>query len=200
MKRFTLPLVVLVVVVIGVVWMVRKGPSQNAGVSVSQGQTAGGAGGQGGGGPMSQFREAHKITFMLSRMAMNIGRLDTDTDAHLTPAQAKSILAVLTPLRSKTSLTEDDSKAAIMKLKAELTEKQLTEMGKMKQPPRRFGGGGQNGPGGQMGQGGQRPRFDPNAMKEFNPFNPKKGNPMAARSAKRLNALFAALEAKANAK
>lgn len=160
--------------------------------------SAQGPGGPGGGsGPFAQFRESHKYTFMLSRMAANIGRL-SESKAPLTPKQAKAVLAVLQPLRKKTSLTQDEAKDSTKKLKAVLTEKQLTAIGKMK-PEHRFGGpGGQGRPGGQGGQGrmpqmqpGQgRPRFDMSAMKNFNPFNPPKGTPMAERGAKRMNDLF----------
>jgi hypothetical protein len=202
MKRIVLPIVVVVVIVVVAVVMMRKGPAGTPGAVVNQGQV-GGVGGQGGGGQMSQFREAHKYTFMLTRMASNIGRLDVETDAPLSAEQAKSILAVLTPLKTKPTLTQDEAKDIMMKLKATLTAKQLTEIGKMKQPDHRFRsanqGGGSGGPG--SGPGGtpraDRPRFDPSAMKDFNPFNPPKDSPMAGRSSKRLNALFTALEAKA---
>jgi hypothetical protein len=135
-------------------------------------------------------------------MAVNIGRLDK-SKAPLTAKQAKSVLAVLEPLKKKTKLTQDEAKIAIKKLKAVLDEKQLTEIGKMK-PEMRLAGpggpgrpGGQGGPGrmpgGQPGQGGM-PRMDMSAMKNFNPFNPPKGTPMAEHGAKRMNELFDSLE------
>jgi len=161
-------------------------------------------GSNGPGGSSSQFREANKYKFMLVRMAHNIGRLNPEKKAPLTAKQAKAILGVLNPLRKKTTLTEDESKTYIKKLKANLTAKQLTEMGKMKRPERQ-GGGGQGGPGGPGGQGrpggqggpsanGQRPRFDPNAMKTYNPFNPPKDSPMGGRSSQRTADLFKGLE------
>ena len=101
------------------------------------------------------------------------------------------MLAVLQPLRSQPKLTQDQAKDALRGLKATLTEEQLTEIGTMKAPQygsRQNGQGGQGGaqgggPGGGGGQGGgqqgNRPRLDPVAMKDFNPFNLPENSPMA---------------------
>ena len=154
----------------------------------------------GGGGQMAQFRDEHKYTFMLMRMAEHIANMEKEQQTPLTQAQAATILQVLTPLRSKTSLSQDEAKATIRQLKPILTERQLTEIGKMKSS-RQSGSGGAtagagqdsgNAAGGQRqggqgrggtGSGGQRPRMDPAQMKDFNPFNPPPGSPMAARAA-----------------
>lgn len=160
-------------------------------------QTEGGRGG----GQFTQFREAHKYTFQLMGMAGNIGRLDKETKTPLTKAQAKAVLAVLKPLRAKPKLTQDEAKKALKGLKKVLTEKQLTEIGKMKPEDRRggqrMGSGNGDRPRGEGNGGGQRRRFDPDAMKNFNPFNPSKDAPGGERSAKRWQEFFAALEKKA---
>lgn len=197
MKR--IGLVVVIVVVLGAgVWIFasRRGSNQTSSGTAAPGarMAAGQPNAAGGAGAFSQSREAHKYALMLMRMASNIGRLETESDAPLTSQQAKSILAVLTPLRQRPSLSEDEAKDAVKGLKSVLTAKQLTELGKMKQPARRLQTG-------QRPEGaGQNRRFDPNAMKDFNPLNPRGSNPMAARSAKRIEALFDGLKKKAESK
>jgi hypothetical protein len=134
----------------------------------------------------------------------------------LTPAQAKKVLAVLQPLRSKPKLTQDQAKAALKALKPIFTVTQLNAMARIPASPggRRQGGGmgmggpggpgggrpgGPGGPGGNMPGGAtNRPAFDPNAMKDFNPFYAKaSGNDFGARNAKRWDTLFTGLQARA---
>lgn len=170
----------------------------NQSAQSNSGANARSGGGQQGGGSakFSQFRDEHKYTFMLMKLARNLARMEKEQQTPLTQAQAKTILQVLTPLRSKTSLSQDEAKATIRQIKPLLTERQLTEIGKMKsarQPGSGAASGGQDagsaggsagggqGRGGQSGQAGQRPRMDPAQMKNFNPFNPPAGSPMAER-------------------
>ena len=169
----------------------NQGGNNAASNQSSAGSQPGGGGAMG--GQFAQFREAHKFTFQLTSMVGNIAQLDTDGVAPLTPAQAKTMLGILTPLRTKASLTQDEAKETLKALKQVLTEQQLTEIGKMK--PRRSTRGGQGQ--GMRGSGGHRPNFDPNAMKDFNPFNPKGGAPTAQQSQQRWNTFFAALGKKA---
>lgn len=159
-----------------------------------------------------KFREEHKNTFALTELTGKLGRMERDGITPLTAAQAKSILDILTPLRTKEKLTQDEAKATIQQINAALTEAQLSALDKMpsgrngmRQRNGQGGSGGQGGfrPGGQNGQGGQggpngaqgnRPRFDPDAMKDFNPFNPDKGG---MGRGERMKAFFDMLEKKA---
>lgn len=178
--------------------------SDNGGAGTRSASSQAGNGAVGGGqasGDMRQrfaeFQEQHKYTFQLMRMAGNIGKLD-EAQAPLTKAQAKQVLAVLQPLRAKETLTQDEAKEALKGLKKVLTEKQLNKIAAMKQPERRGGGMGGNRARTEGGRapGGQRPpRMDPNAMKNFNPFNTD--SPMGARGRERWDETFKALEAKA---
>lgn len=208
MKRYVFPIMFLAATMAVTGCAAKKDSPQTKAQSTAPTQGAPGvAGGRGG---FTQFRESHKYTFMLTRMMANIGRLEAEGNAPLTKQQAKTILAVVEPLRKKPTLTQDEAKQTATKVKAVLTAKQLTEMGKMKQPERRGGQGQGMGQGRGMGMGqgmgqgqnGQRSRmnFDPIAMKNFNPFNASGNNPMAARSAKRMNEMFDALKLKANSK
>ncbi len=179
-----------------------------------------GGGTSGDNSQFAAFRAEHKFTFQLSQMVRKIGQIDQDPKYTLKPIQAKQILAVLKPLRSKPKMTQDQAKAALKQLKAVLTIDQLNAMARIKQPQRmgggagggqgmgRPGGGGFGGPGmGGQGMGrtggaqgmGARPPMDMNAMKNFNPFykNPKGEQGFMARGAKRTDAFFAALQAKA---
>lgn len=179
--------------------------------------SAQGMGGNGS-GPMAQFRNEHKFTFQLMQMVRKIGEIDQNPKYALKPAQAKKILGVLKPLRSKPTLTQDQAKTAIKKVQAVLTVDQLNAMARIKERPRGFGGGpgggqgmgrpggggfggpGMGAPGGRPGGQGNRPRMDASRMKNFNPFykNPKApAQGFAARGAKRMDTFFADLQKKA---
>jgi len=165
-----------------------------------------GGGNGAGGGQFAQFQAEHKFTFQLMQMTRKIGQIDKDPKYTLTPKQAKQILKVLKPLRKQPKMTQDQAKTALKQLKAILTIDQLNAMARIKQPQRMGGGsqgmgGGRPGGGGFGGAGGgqgNRPR-DPNAMKNFNPYykDPKGGQGFMAQRAKRMDDMFAALQAKA---
>ena len=162
---------------------------------------------QQGGGQFSAMREKYKYTFQLTTMVRHIEEINKDKKYTLTSAQAKKVLAILTPWRSKPKMTQDQAKTVARNLKKVFTAAQLNAMARIKphsgQGPggRSPGQGGQGGPP-RNGQAGERRHFDPNSMKDFNPFNTKvaKGDTRAAERAKRWNEFFAALQKKAKAK
>lgn len=165
---------------------------------------------QQGGGQFSAMREKYKYTFQLMTTGRHINDLLKDKKYAPTSAQAKQLLGILKPLRTKPKLTQDGAKNVLKSLKKVFTAGQLNAMARMKS---KFGQnrtqgaqpGGTGGPGGQgqrpAGQNGQR-KFDPNAMKDFNPFYTKvaKGDTRAAERVKQWNDFFAALEKKAKGK
>lgn len=157
---------------------------------------------QGQGGQFSAFREEHKYTFQLMQMVHHIGAINVQPKYTLTPAQAKQVLAVMKPIRSKSKLTQDQAKQALKDLKRIFNVSQLNAMAKIKPPARRVGPGGSGGPGGPGGPGGaqgNRPRMDSAAMKDFNPFYVKvsKSDPGSMDRGKRMNDTFSGLEKKA---
>lgn len=186
----------------------------------------GGPGGPGGGpgmgGPFAQFREQHKYTFQLMTMVRHIGEIDKQPKYALTPDHAKRTIAILKPLRSRPKLTQDQAKTTLKALKAVFTADQLNAMARVQDRRPGMGGGpggpggpggrgpGMGGPGGPGGRGpgmggpggAGRPRMDPNAMKNFNPFYTSGGgsNPMAARMAQRWSEFFSKLEQRAKHK
>lgn len=159
---------------------------------------------QQGANPMSAMREKYKYTFQLMQMVRHIGDIDKDKKYTLTPGQAKQLVAVLKPLRTKPKMTQDEAKNVLKKLKTPLTANQLNAMARIK--PKggtgqgRAPSGGANSPR-PNGQAGAR-RFDPNAMKDFNPFYTKvtKGDKRAEDRLKQWNTFYAGLEAKAKKK
>lgn len=171
-----------------------------AAVSLAQGTSGQGS------AAFSQMREKYKYTFQLMSMVRHIGEIDKDSKYTLTAAQAKKVLAVLQPLRSKSKLTQDQAKDVLKQLKPIFTVNQLNAMARIKdpqpgtRPPTAGRTQGQGRPGG--GTPGVRPRFDPNAMKDFNPFysNPKATDEISKRRAKRWNDFFTALQKKASGK
>ena len=152
-----------------------------------------------GSGQFQQFRDEHKYTFQLMQMVHHIQMINQDAKHTLTPAQAKSTLAVLKPLASKPKLSQDQAKQALKDLKKVFTVSQLNAMAKIKAPQRRMSSGGPGGPGGRRPQG-NRPRFDLASMKDFNPFYAKasKNDPMAADRQKRQAQFMSDLAKKAN--
>ena len=193
--------VVVVVAAAGGYFAFRGGgqssTAPSTGSTASAGGPAGGPPGAGGGsGAFEEFRKSHQYTFQLSRLAGNIGRLEKEKKAALKPDQAKAILAVLKPLCKQESMDQEQAKAAIKDLQKVLTDDQRNAISTMA-PEHRF-----RREGGSSGQrpSGQRPSFDLKAMENFNPFNPPKDSPMAERSKKRFDELFAALEKKAKGK
>ncbi|MDI6827229.1 MAG: hypothetical protein QME62_01955 [Armatimonadota bacterium] len=154
------------------------------------------------------FREKHKYTFQLMQMVRHIGEINKDKKYTLTPDQAKKVLAVLKPLRSKPKLTQDEAKKALKDLKPIFTAAQLNAMARIKPKfeQRRSPSGPPQRPNGQEPrrppQNSERRGPDLNAMKDFNPFYSKapKGDERAAERVKRMNEFFAELEKKASAK
>jgi hypothetical protein len=172
---------------------------------------------QEGRGQWSAMREKYKYTLQLTQMVRHIQEIDKDKKYTLKPSQAKQVLAVLKPLRSKPKMTQDQARQALKDLKKVFTADQLNAIARIKprfgagqgtsrrpgQTPGQGPGMGQREPGTSGGPGGQSGRrFDPNAMKDFNPFYAKapKGDERAARRAARWNEFFAGLEQKAKVK
>ncbi|MFA6451524.1 MAG: hypothetical protein WCX65_18780 [bacterium] len=147
------------------------------------------------------FGNGPRAAFQLSRLARNVGNLDTAGKNRLTAVQAKKILGIIKPLRKQTSLTDDQAKAATDKINVILTAEQKKLITAMK--PERRGGGGpgggmHNGPGGpggmHEGPGGEGRHQNRGMIENFNPFNPSKDMPMADELSKQCNDMFNKLE------
>lgn len=95
-------------------------PMAAAGASSSAQRPFGGPGGPGGPGG----RRQRPPSFALASLFRNIGQMDEDGKTPLTPAQAKAILAVMTPLRSKPTLKPEEAQNAQKLLEAQLTQTQ----------------------------------------------------------------------------
>lgn len=129
------------------------------------------------GGPPGQFAEMqkmHKYAFQLVRLVENIGRLEENGKAPLTSAQAKSVLAVLKPLRESDSLEEASARDAVTAMRGILTDKQYSVISAFP-PERQFRRNGPppsgRGPMGPPPNGGSPPNGAPRSMEEFNPLN-----------------------------
>jgi len=179
-------------------------------IAVAQGSSA-----------FTKFRDQHKYTFQLRTMVTS-GMMECERSpaTKIKPAQAKQFLTVLKPLRTQPKLTQDQAKAAIQKVQRIYEAKQLAAVDKAIQQSRNRrgggggspgGGGGAPGAGGRPGGGGPpggstgaRAPFDPNKLKNFNPFNPKKdgfgGERGYERNVQRNKSLFSFLEARAAGK
>lgn len=152
------------------------------------------------------FAEKHKYTFELMRFVHQVGEIDKDKKYTLTQSQAKKVLEILKPLRTKTKLTQDEAKKTLANLKKVFTATQLNAMSRLK--PRfqqvRRPEGGQQGPqrAPEQREIKRRQMPDTKAMQDFNPFYQKvpKGNKAAEERAKRMNEFFTTLEKKANPK
>lgn len=138
-----------------------------------------------------KFREEHQNGFKLMETTRKLGQLERDGIMPLTPAQAKSILVILTPLRGKADLTEDDAKIAIQSINALLTEQQLSAMDKMTASRNgRRSDAGTRQPGNNQRPRGNRQQFNPDTMGHFNPLAPPKDPDAANQSGGRTNQFF----------
>lgn len=189
-------------IILGVGCVVLSGcssqPSSSGGGTPTN--SPGGMPGRGGGGGFAAMFQAHRNAFQLMRFLGNIAKLDAGAKDNLTPAQAKSILGIIQPLRQKPTLEEADAKTALDGIQKILTPAQLNDI-KSFPAPQRFGGGRPGGmPGGGMRPGGPppvgmaggppptgmgggmkggggRPMMGGGPPRNFNPLNPPKGMP-----------------------
>ncbi len=182
---------------------------------------------QGSSAAFAEFREKHKNTYELTDTVQKLSEMDKDKRYTLTQAQAKSILSVLKPLRSKPKLTQNEARLALAGVKKPLRQVQLNALSATR-PSTRPGGrqGLAAGPRPGDGPTQYRPRpdgarqdnrqqpgasnrpnartenraFDPAAMQNFNPFYSKatSSEPRSAQRARRWDAFFNSLERKAN--
>jgi hypothetical protein len=187
-------------------------------VALAQGPPGGG-----GTSPFARFREQHKMTFQLQTMVTRgLTECERSKNTELKPAQAKQLLSVLNPWKTKPKMTQEEARATIQQVQKIFEAKQLTAIDKAIQEWQRrmSGGGGPPGGGGGApgggapgvgaprpggapgagGPGGGRPPFDPAKAKNFNPFNPAKDSPMYDRSKARNDKLFAFLATRASGK
>jgi len=167
-----------------------------------------------------KFREEHKYTFQLTDTVVALGELEKQNRHALTPAQARKVNTVLARVRKQPKLTQEQAKQALKDLKAPLSERQLTEIGKItKQMSERRGrpdgagprpGGRPDGaaarPGGPRPGGrpdgerpdARRPGMDPARMKDFNPLAAPAGEAGARqRGNRRLQEAVSLIEKKA---
>jgi hypothetical protein len=177
-------------------------------------------------GPRSEIRQNFQYTFQLMRTVMRTEELNRDPKHSLTPNQAKQVLAILKPFRSKPTLTQNQAKQAVTSLKKIFTDSQLKVMNNMqsgfRQPGQQRGGqrpggerpmrapGSPNGnrpsmPGRNPSENARpagRPGNPPSPMKDFNPFYTKPGAPdqRSAQMGKRWDQFFNELEKKSKQK
>lgn len=183
----------------------------------------------GGGGPspemmsmfkkMGEWREKNKNLFNVGRTMGALAEFEKDKTTALTKDQAKKILAVVGPWKSKPVMTDANAKDLLKQVGATFTPAQAKKLAQIaKEAAARRGGFG--GGGGAPGGGGGRPgggapgggggggmQMDPAAMKKrmdammkgFNPLNfaTIPDSPMKERSTKPVKDGMAALEKKA---
>lgn len=174
-----------------------------------------------GAGP-SEFRKQHEQMFKLQHAFFTLAVLERTGASTLTAAQAKQILDIMTPLRSKPKLTEEEAKQALARVNKVLTAGQLKAIadaesgrgnrprpGDGQRPPPPAPGPGQKPPEGArrppQGESGQprEPRqFDPEAMKDFNPFytGVPNGGAIGPGQGRRMDVFFDTLTKKAGIK
>ncbi|MHB0939024.1 MAG: hypothetical protein ACYDCO_24715 [Armatimonadota bacterium] len=134
--------------------------------------------------PRNAAFEQMRAKMELPRLFRSLGRLE-ELKAPLTPAQAKTILAIMTPLRAQKTLTNDQAEKALEQLQAQLTKAQKDALAQARERRGRGGDGGQRGPGREnAGPNAGRPAPGPWAGRDGggapgggNPSGPGGGNP-----------------------
>lgn len=159
----------------------------------------------GGFGRFGEFQKQHQYAFELTRLVRSIGRLEQDKKNALNPKQAKSVLAVLQPLRKRTNLDEAAAKKGLNAVQSVLTNKQRAAISALPpEHPFRRNGPPPSGPRpgerreGRPGFGpppGPGPRFD---MKSFNPLNPPAFGPPNQQRSGGMNKVFDDLKKKSS--
>jgi hypothetical protein len=190
------------------------------GVAFAQGP-GGPEGGAGMPPQVQKFMEATKYKRQLRNQFRAIEELNRDPSTAVNPTQAKQLLAILKPWTTRDTMTEEQAKGLILKVKGVMKARQLTAMGNYKPPQRGgFGGGGgrpgggpggpggpgggfagrPGGPGGPGGPVGGRRQFDFNRMKTANFLSTKvdPNNPGSQRRAESNQRMIAMLEGRAH--
>jgi hypothetical protein len=156
-----------------------------------------------------KWREEHKATFQLRTMVTRgLAECEQNKATEIKQPQAKQLLAVLTPWRSKAKMTQAEARATIQQVQKVLEAKQVTAIDKvLLEEQHRLAeltAGSAPRPGApatpSAGGGSNRLPFDPVKSKNFNPFNPAKDSPMYDRNKARNDKLFAFLTARASGK
>lgn len=146
-------------------------------------------------GPGGRSRIA---AFKLVRTMLSIGIMEEAGKTPLTPAQAKSVLAVVEPLRDQETLDPQQAESAVQKINEILTDEQKAAIMQPASIRRDFSGNQGNQPRQREqleqkrtdrtdGERPQRPNID------ANPLNPDSKHPVAGR----LQSVYDALKAKA---
>lgn len=166
---------------------VTDSPDRNPGTTAKGDQPSGAKPGQ----ARQEPRRAGSA-MQLIQMTRGIAELEKNEAHRLTAKQAGQLLEILTPLRSKPKLTEEDAAKALNALKRVFTTDQLNLVTQMRprrpirerpdrpnsdNPPPRTDGTRNAPPAGPPppppGNTGTRPRFDPDTFRDFNPFYSK---------------------------
>ncbi|MEN6372934.1 MAG: hypothetical protein ABFD64_13080 [Armatimonadota bacterium] len=181
MKRVLACIVVLIVLVGGYfAYKSSSGVAKSSAGDTSQGFTASGGqmGGSQGSGRFAELQKEHKYAFQMLKQLNSIRRLEESGKEPLTKAQAKSILAIVQPLREKKTLDETSAEDAVKALQAVITDKQRSVISALPAEQQfRQGGPPQGMPSGRR-QGGPPPGAGgPGGMKNFNPLNRPAGGP-----------------------
>lgn len=166
---------------------------------------------------MRKFRDENKQVFALSQTIRAFDAMENDPKTKFTPAQAKTIIAVINKWKVKKALSNDEATVVNKSLTASLTIPQIKTLaaeaarrgpggggGRMGGGGGGFGGGGGGRPGGGGGfggGGGGRPGggggFKMPDMHPFNPLNPETAVFGKERAQKRMSDLMTMLQARA---
>lgn len=203
MKRKNILIVVVVVVVAACAVFVLMGRHPKP-QGISGPPTAGMPSGGPMGGPQNDptqtanFQKTHKYTIELMKLLANVERMEESGKTPITPAQAKSLLKILQPLREQKSLEEDAARTAFAEVQDVLTDDQRTAISLLPEeptvqqsaPPQGTPTAGK--PAGPPPGGGAKP------MESFNPLNPPTGGPGGSQRPSGIQKLFNDLKSKSS--
>lgn len=146
------------------------------------GLSSGGPPGSPSGAQSAEFQKAHKYALQLMKLVGNVGRLEEQDKASLTPVQAKSILAILEPLRKQDSLDEPAARKAVIEMQSVLTDEQRAAISALPPLPKFRQGNQPPGPPPSGAPVGPPPGVGPKPTGGFNPLRPPEGGPDRAGS------------------
>lgn len=201
MKKPLFGVVVLIVLLGGFFLYKDKLGGESSRQSVPQVSTANASGGaMGGSGRSAEFEKSHKYALQLVKLIGSVGRLEEAGKDTLTPAQARSVLSILQPLREQDSLDEPTAREAVKSLQDVLTDKQRAAINALPAEKQfRRAGPPQGALAGKRPSGPPPGAGGPGGMKNFNPLSQPAGGPEDKQRNGGMDKLFDSLKKKREA-
>ena len=193
---------VALIVVAGVIFAImgHRGRPQGVGGPPMPGQSTAGPMGGPPGDPTqtADFQKTHKYTIQLMKLLVNVGRMEDAGKATLTPAQAKSLLKIVQPLREQKSLEEEAARKAVVEVQTVLTDDQRSAISVLPAERQMQQAAPPQGPPPSGGPSGPPPAMGGKPNDGFNPLSAPPGGPGGSHRTGPIEKLFNDLKSRSS--